>query len=281
MKAVLLPTDFSKNSLNAIHYAVALLKNEPCKFYFLNVQKASSFLSDDMMVVSSSATVYKTLVDAAKTSIKNIITKLETKFKNEGHQFFSIVDYDNFIDAIQQCVLKYNIDLIVMGTKGASGLQKVLFGSNTVRVINRCTTPLLAIPSGCNYHKLKKIAFTANHIELYTKKTLATLSAMLADYNAKLTILHLADANAIAHKRVDNMTFLDTNFPDAAHEYIDVVDKDIVNTISDYMNNQDFDMLTMVKKPHSFLERLLHTYTVEKIAYNFNLPFLVLTNPDS
>lgn len=281
MKAVLFPTDFSKNSVNAIHYAVALLKNEPCKFYFLNVQKASSFLSDDMMVVSSSATVYKTLVDAAKTSIKNIITKLKTEFKNDDHQFFSIVDYDNFIDAIQQAVVKHDIDLIVMGTKGASGLQKVLFGSNTVRVINRCTTPLLAIPSGCKHQKLKKIAFTANHIELYTTKTLATLSAILKKYKAKLTILHLADANTIAHKRADNMTFLDTHFPDAAHEYIDVVDKDIVNTISDYMNNQDFDMLTMVKKPHSFLERLLNTYTVEKIAYSFNLPFLVLTNPDS
>ncbi|PQV45492.1 nucleotide-binding universal stress UspA family protein [Jejuia pallidilutea] len=281
MKAVLFPTDFSKNSVNAIHYAVALLKDQPCKFYFLNVQKASSFLSDDMMVVSSSATVYKTLVDAAKTSIENIILKLKQKFKNEEHQFFSIVDYDNFTDAIQQCVVKHHIDLIVMGTKGASGLQKVLFGSNTVRVINRCTTPLLAIPSGCKYQKLKKIAFTANHIELYTTKTLATLSNILKSYQAKLTILHLADSNTIAHKRADNMTFLETHFPDAAHEYIDVVDKDIVDTISTYMKDQNFNMLAMVKKPHSFLERLVHSYTEEKIAYGFDLPFLVLTNPES
>ncbi|TBN02998.1 universal stress protein [Hyunsoonleella flava] len=281
MKAVLLPTDFSKNSLNAINYAVKLLKDKPCEFYFLNVQKASSFLSDDMMTVSSSATVYKTLVEAAKTSIENIISELKLKYPNKHHKFFSIVDYDNFIDAIHQSVEKHDIDLIVMGTKGATGFQKVLFGSNTVRVINRCTTPILAIPSGCEYHELNKIAFTANHIELYTEAALTTLGNILENYNAQLTILHLAGPNTIAHKKMDNMTFFDTNFPEAQHDYIDVVDRDIVSTISNYMKNQDFNMLAMVKKPHSFLERLLHTYTEEKIGYAFDMPFLVLTNPES
>lgn len=281
MKSVLLPTDFSKNSVNAIDYAVALFKNEPCQFYILNVQKASSFLSDDLMTVSSSATLYKTLVTAAKTSIENIISKLKTDYPNNKHQFFSIVDYDNFIDAIHQSVEKYNIDLIVMGTKGATGIQKVLFGSNTVRVINRCSTPILAIPGNCKYKKPHKIAFTANHIELYTGKTLSVLNDILETYDAKLTVLHLADANSIAHKHAVNMVLFDTNFPEAQHDYIDVVDKDIVGTISNYMKNQDFNMLAMVKKPHSFLERLLHSYTEEKIAYSFDLPFLVLTNPET
>ncbi|SEQ49078.1 Nucleotide-binding universal stress protein, UspA family [Hyunsoonleella jejuensis] len=280
MKAVLLPTDFSNNSINAINYAVALLKDKPCKFYFLNVQKASSFLSDDMMTVSSSATVYKTLVSAAKTSIENIINKIKAEHGNMEHQYFSIVDYDNFIDAIHQTVDKYDIDLIVMGTKGASGLQKVLFGSNTVRVINRCSTPILTIPGECKYQEPRKIAFTAHHIELYTKEALAALNSILKTYKAKLTILHLAGPNVVAHKRVDNMAFFDTSFPEAEHDYIDVVDNDIVDTISNYMKMQNFNLLAMVKKPHSFLERLLHTYTEEKMAYSFDLPFLVLTNPE-
>ena len=54
MRNILLPTDFSKNSMNAINYALAFLKDQKCKFYILNVQKASSFITDDMMVVNSS-----------------------------------------------------------------------------------------------------------------------------------------------------------------------------------------------------------------------------------
>lgn len=281
MKAILLPTDFSKNSLSAINFAMALLKNVPCKFYFLNVQKTSSFLSDDMMSVSTSATVYKTLVNAAKTSIGNIILDIKTKYPDSKHEYFSIVDYDNFIDAIQQSTEKYGIDLIVMGTKGATGLKRVLFGSNTVRVINRCATPILAIPSNCKFQELQKIVFTANHIEIYSKKALNILTSFLENNKAKLTILHLAGANSIVYKRANNMKFFDTNFPEVQHDYIDVVDKDIVKTISYYIKNQDFNMLALVKKPHSFLERLLHTYTEEKIGYAFDMPFLVLTNSES
>ena len=102
MKNILLPTDFSKNSINAIYYALEFLKDQECQFYILNVQKASSFITDDMMVVNSSTTIYKTLINAAKKSINNIITTIEEEFENKKHTFHSIVDYDNFIDAINQ-----------------------------------------------------------------------------------------------------------------------------------------------------------------------------------
>ena len=71
--------------------------------------------SDDMMVVSSTTTVYSTLIDAAKKSIANIINGIESTNKNDKHRFFSIVDYDNFIDSINQISEKHQIDLILMG----------------------------------------------------------------------------------------------------------------------------------------------------------------------
>ena len=55
------------------------------------MQKASSFISDDMMAVSSSATIYNTLVDAAKKSISNIISQIEKTFGNNNHKFHSIL----------------------------------------------------------------------------------------------------------------------------------------------------------------------------------------------
>lgn len=278
MKAILLPTDFSSNSLNAIEYAVAMFQDQPCNFYLLNVQKASSFISDDMLVVDSSATIYKTLVDAAKKSIENIITTQQQKNPNKKHHFFSIVDYDNFVDAINQAVEKYQIDLIVMGTKGATGLDRILFGSNTVHVINRCKTPILAIPKNCRYEGLRKVAFTANHIALYNSETLLAMKSILKKHDANLTILHLADKHSIASKQSINLAFFDEHFSDARHEYIDAEDKDIVSAITEYMYMNNFKMLGMVKKQHSFFERLLKTYPEEQIAYNFNFPFLVMTN---
>lgn len=278
MKAILLPTDFSTNSLNAIDYAVELYKNESCEFYLINIQKASSFVSDDLMTMSSSATIYQTLIDAAKKSINNIIIKVENKHNNKLHQFFSIVDYDNFIDGINQICEAKQIDLIVMGTKGASGAEKVIFGSNTVRVMQRCSTPVLAIPNGCTFNNLERIAFTSNYSTLYNKAELSPLIEILSLYNSKIDILHLASENDLSQDQENNKAFLDSCFSNITHEFINLEEKDIFKTVQDYIKMNDIKMLAMMSRKHSFLERLFARHLVETFAFKIDIPFLVMEN---
>lgn len=278
LKAILLPTDFSTNSLNAIDYAVELFKNEPCEFYLINIQKASSFVSDDLMTMSSSATIYQTLIDAARKSIKNIIIKIENKYNNKLHQFHSIVDYDNFIDGINQICAAKQIDLIVMGTKGASGAEKVIFGSNTVRVMQRCNTPVLAIPSGCVFEGLERIAFTSNYLTLYNKQELQPLIDILDLYDSKMDILHLASEKELQQNQDNNKKFLDYCFSNVNHEFIDLEKKDIFKTVQNYIAINGIKMLAMMSRKHSFLERLFARHIVEIFAFKIDIPFLVMEN---
>ena len=278
MKAILLPTDFSKNSMNAVDYAMNLFKDETCEFYVLNIQKASSFISDDLMTVTSSATIYQTLIDAAKKSITNLINKVEKKHKNLKHNFHSIVDYDNFIDAINQICKAKKIDLIVMGTKGASGLDKVIFGSNTVRVMQRCSTPVLAIPSGCKFIGMDKVVFSSNYLTLYNLEELIPLLHIVNLYDSKIDILHLIDENNLSENQQNNKAFLDLSFGKVTHEFIDLESKDIFKTIQRYIAFNDIKMLAMMSRKHSFLERLFTTHNVETFAFKINVPFLVMEN---
>ncbi len=276
MKTILLPTDFSENSINAIHYATDLFKDVPCDFYILNVQKVSSFISDNMMLVSSSATIYNSIIDEAKKSISNIISNIEAKYNNSNHTFYSIVDYDNFIDSINQVSKKHEVDLIVMGTNGASGFGKMIFGSNTVRVMQRCNVPVLAIPNHCKFLGLNKIAFTTNHQTLFKAEELSTLNELLKLYNPKFNILHLADENHLAQKQDENTSFFATYFPNAQHEYIDSNSKEMFNAVHEFINYNDIEMLAMMHEKHSFLERLFTQHAVETFAFSINVPFLVL-----
>ncbi len=276
MKTILLPTDFSKNSINAIDYAMELFKNVPCNFYILNVQKASSFISDDMMVVSSSATIYNTIIDAAKKSISNIISNIKKTSSSDNHHFFSVVDYDNFIDSINQTIDKHQVDLIVMGTKGASGLEKVIFGSNTVRVMQRCNVPVLAIPDGCEFSILDKVAFTTNHQTLFNIDELLPLNDMLEMHHSKLNVLHIADENHLVQKQELNKGFFSTYFGDAAHEYMDTNSKKMFQAVQQYLVENDIKLLAMMSEKHSFLERLFTRHLVETFAFNIDIPFLVM-----
>lgn len=276
MKTILLPTDFSKNSINAINYAIKLYEHISCEFYILNIQKASSFISDDMMTVTSSATIYNTLIDAAKKSIDNIISQIEKKYKNENHRFHSIVDYDNFVDSINQTCKNHEVDLIIMGTKGATGLEKVIFGSNTVHVMQRCNKPVLAIPDGCKYKAVSNIAFIANNLLEVDIQTLEPLRNLASYYKTNLTILHISSKNNVEQKQESIFDFFKMYFKKTKHEFLDTSNKDVYKIVHQYIVNNNIHMLSIMDEQHSFLERLFTKHPVEIFAFNIDIPLLVM-----
>jgi len=63
MKNILLPSDFSKNSKNAIQYAMKFFENEECHFYILNIQKSSEYITADLVAGSQSDSVYDSVAN--------------------------------------------------------------------------------------------------------------------------------------------------------------------------------------------------------------------------
>ena len=278
MKSILLPTDFSKNSFNAINYAAELFKNEVCEFYIINIQKASSFVSDDLMTMTSSATIYHTLIDIAKKSISNVINELKETYNNDLHEFYSIVDYDNFVDGINQACVTRNIDLIIMGTKGASGAEKVLFGSNTARVMQRCNTPVLAIPDGCKFNGLNKIALASNYSIKYNKEDLQSLLDISNLYKSSIDILYVTTQEDLTQNQENNKAFLDTYFGNIKHEFVNLEKKNVFKAVQQYIKNNDIKVLAMTSRYHPFFERLFTKHLVETFVSKIDIPFLVMEN---
>ena len=278
MKSILLPTDFSNNSMNAIHYALELFKGERCEFYILNVQKASSFVSDDLMAMESSTTIYQNLIESSKKAIEKTIIDLKKKYKVDDHIYHSIVDYDNFVEAIKQVVKSKNICLIVMGTKGATGAEKVIFGSNTVRVMQRIDCPVLAIPDNCKFNRLDKIAFTSNYLTFYKKEELKPLITLAEKFDSKIDVLHLTKGEHLTVGQENNRTFLDECFSNLNHEFINLSNTDLFKTVEQYILYNDIDLLAMMSRKHSFLERLFTKHNVETFAFKISVPFLVMEN---
>lgn len=275
MKTILLPTDFSQNSINAIHFALNYFKHLVCDFYIINVQRTSTFVTDDMMAVPYSSSIYSTIVDASKKSIENVILLMESTYANKNHKFHSIVDYDNFIDAIDQASKRYNVDVIVMGTKGASGINKFIFGSNTVRVMQRLEVPVLAIPEGCEFSKLDKVALITNNIRKEDINKLNPLKNLLTGHISKLTGITL-NSEPSNLKFKPNYEFLEALFKQVEYKNIDVSQEDLFNVTEAYLKTNNFQMLALLNEKHSFFERLLHTHHIETFGFSINIPFFVM-----
>lgn len=278
MKSILLPTDFSNNSINAIHYAIEMFEDERCEFFILNIQKASSFVSDDLMTMQSSTTIYQNLIESSKMSIEKIISDVKKKFNTQNHVYHSVVDYDNFVDSIKQIVQAKNICLIVMGTKGATGAEKVLFGSNTVRVMQRVDCPVIAVPDNYKFSAINKIAFTSNYLTRYKKKELKPLITIAEKFNSKIDVLHLTKGEHLSTNQENNRAFLDECFTSLNHEFINLANTDLFETVEHYILFNDIDLLAMMRRKHSFLERLFTRHHVETFAFKVSVPFLVMEN---
>ncbi|MEM7185506.1 MAG: universal stress protein, partial [Bacteroidota bacterium] len=136
MTRVLVPTDFSENAWNAIQYGVRLYQNTPCVFYLLHVhiskrQENSGDTFANGMLFELPQRVSR------KKKLEELKESLEGCFENPNHRFESLQVNGLFVDGIRRAIAEHQIDLIVMGTKGASGLKEATIGSRTGEVITR------------------------------------------------------------------------------------------------------------------------------------------------
>ena len=72
MKNILLPTDFSENSWNAIKYALEFYKNTPVNFYILNVTLISTYVSGEIPILPSSNILETTILKQAKLELTKL-----------------------------------------------------------------------------------------------------------------------------------------------------------------------------------------------------------------
>src|SRR5690606_28009368 len=95
----------------------------------------------------------------SQKGLEKIEKKIQKEYSNPKHKFEKISAFSLLNEEIKQQVKEKNIDLVVMGTQGATGAEQILFGTHTVHAIKRVKCPLLAIPSGFPFKSPVNILF--------------------------------------------------------------------------------------------------------------------------
>lgn len=278
---VLIPTDFSENSWNAIKYGVQFFQEELVNFYLLHV---SLFDSPDSPkdVVANGLALDLCNGTTIEDQLEEMIYRVESLFFRSNHKFFALQEQSLFIDGIKRAVQKNKIDFILMGTKGASGLKEVTIGSRTGEVITRVKCPTLVIPEQAVYKQPKKIVFPTDFNSYYKNKVLLTLAEIISINEARLHILHVTKKNLeLSPLQVENKEFLEDFLMDKPHQFHFQSNLDIQNALDAFIEEMEIDMIAMVAKNISFFQRLLFKPSVAKISYHTKIPFLVLHEQNS
>ena len=215
MKQILVPTDFSENSFNALAYAVAFYKNTACTFYIMNI----GALSESGIATNGFALNYNAIDLPSKMELlEEKIQEISKNNTSKLHLFYGLQEFGNFIDIIRKTIVEKKIDLIVMGTKGTSTLKNTFIGSNTEDVITKVAANLLIVPKKCKFQPLHKIVFPTNFNNFYSFDILQSLTEILRISNGVLEVMSVMVTEKLNSSQEKNKNYL--------HEYLDEVFED-------------------------------------------------------
>ena len=274
MKNILLLTDFSNNSINAMRYALQLFQDHKCNFFVLHVEISSSYISDDL-ILSGNKTIYDTLVKESKHKLAKLTTKLESEFKNKNFSFELIVDHDIFTDAIKQVIASKAIDLIVMGTNGVTGAKEVILGSNTINVIRKIDCPTLVIPEGFTYKIPNEVLLPLDVFDSISGPAFTDVLDFTKRFSKKIHLLRIRPENADHKEDLKDMDHIRYFFKESHYEYHTVEGIPMEHVVNCYIQTHSIDLTALLVQTESFFERFFIDSSTTKISNKIRVPLLV------
>jgi len=276
MKKILLPTDFSENSWNAIKYALQLYKDQECSFTLLHTYTPIIYQFEYLQSSSAHFELMDAMKETAKRGLDKMQQKIVNEFKNSNHKFTQISSYNTLSTEINELYSENKMDLVIMGTKGATGLKGVLFGSNTVHVIKNAKCPVLTIPSDFSFERPHEILFPTDYEIEYKAKHLNPIVEIAQNHISRVNILHVSTGNGLSSVQEKNKQLLENSIKKVAHLYHDVTNQNIDRAIDAFQIKTKTNLLVMINNKHSFFENLFFKSTINQIGIHLNIPFLVI-----
>lgn len=278
MKNILLPTDFSDNAWNAIFTALKMYEKVDCNFILLNTYepKLANLLGNKSK--ERLGVIYDSLSANSKLQLDGSIQYLTKNHTRTNHNFESVSISNGIENAINQLILEREIDLIVMGTKGATGAKEVFMGSNTVKVIKKvrkCT--VIAVPEEYDFKVLKKIVFPTNFVHHYNKIELSPLIELVKMWDGEILILQVAQDYILNDVQSRNKKMLSKRFKDLDFSYNKV---DMWNSVAEatdqFTSEHDADLIALIHYAHTFMEKLTREPVIRKMGFHTKVPLMVL-----
>ncbi len=276
MRRILIPTDFSENALNATSFALQFFEKEPITFHFLHIEGRMQ-MRNERDVYSAGVTILPQASKEAKTQMKMWMSRIRMLCSNPRHFFVETVIQATFIDGIREFVSKQQIEFIVMGTKGASGLKEKTIGGRTCAVITRVKCPILVIPENARFKTPLTLGFPTDFNMAYEPRIMSTLLRVCGMHGSSIKVLRVAQTQIpLDHSQHLNRELLKEQLNEIPHSFHLIENPRLEEALQLFVSSMRIDMVAMIAKNLNFFQRILFKPQLARISYHLHIPFLVL-----
>lgn len=276
-KKILIPTDFSENAWNAIVYAAALFKETPCDFYVLHAYQSAVLSKQELINSQAESLTFQREKVKSENGLRDVMKMLGLRGSNEKHTYTVVSSQDYPLDAMKTLVAKRDIELVVMGTKGASNYKGTQLGSNTITVMEQLRTcPVLGIPLDAMMVGVKEIVFPTSFKTHYKRKELMHLVELAQMQQATICILHVNNSEALSKEQLENKKLLEECLEGATSSMHHISGSNVVAGVKHFVESRNSDMIAFINRRHSFFSNLFNTPMVQELGMFSKVPLLVM-----
>jgi nucleotide-binding universal stress UspA family protein len=274
MKKFLVPTDFSDTSKNAAKYAAqAVAGVADAKIILYNVSDKIAAGSDGSLLTEDDDD-RALILNSALSQLKDEIAPFAG-----GASIDTVLEYgSSLVENMERYVRHYDIDMVIMGITGATRLEQIFIGSNTLDMVNTRLCPVLIIPPDATFRQIKKVVLASDLKDVALTTPVAPIKSVLDIFKPTLHIVNVDHEHyvAVTDEYKAEADLLGTLLEDYKPEFFFIRQYDFLEAISQYAQDKEIDLIIIIPKTNSFLGGIFKTSHTKKLAYHSHVPIVAI-----
>ena len=274
MRKILFPTDFSEVSKNAFIYALKLADSIDAEIITMHVYQLPQ--ANCVNVAEYLHEIYDVTELSNFDNYKDevpILRHIAEENNLDKVKISHVLILGNLIEEIQKITKHENIDFIVMGTKGATGLKETFLGTVATKVMNDVKAVVLAIPERCKYQPIKNLLYITEYNSTDIESFMRVM-VLAKVFQAHIDCLHVEPLHHKNKKNdMEDWNELIKNHNIALHS---ISGDDIEGIILNFIDLYKINMIAMRVYHKNFFEKLFEISLSKKLAFHVNVPILAI-----
>ena len=271
METILCPTDFSPIAENAIRFALEFNRTIGAEIVLLHTYIVPVTTAEVVVPVDFE------LVKELENDLNRLRDTLKEEFPGMSIQTKVTTCFSDISSEISRMAKTLDSELVIMGTKGASGLQELLIGSNAGNTIESLDIPVLTIPAHAKFKGIQKIVFATN-FERHDHENVEGAAFLAQFFHAELILLHITpDLDKEPFKYNEVNQFTESIKKSSGYQSIRsriVENSDVTEGIIHYAEEINADMIGMTVRTRGFFDRLFERSHTKQMAFHSHIPLL-------
>ena len=281
MKKLLISTDFSDRATHAAEYGYNLGRQIKSDIILFNAFIVPAEMPQATRIAWPMED-YASLKLESSDHLQHLKVHLKSKNETGGFQptISCISEAGTVVDLVNDIDLSENIDLVIIGTHGSTGLNTLLLGNNCRKMIDRISRPLIMVPPEAQIAPIKKIAFATDFKhpkeDIISFHKLVSIAMLL---NAEILIVYIYNEKDFSSEFTG---WVNNSLLELSHKsyykninYTSILNNQTENGLDWLCEHGQIDMLSMVHRPQNFIESLITGSDTQKMAHHISIPLLV------